>query len=95
MSLELHYNIYLEYFGFGDLSSLKLGKNLYNLRYQSQEKLFIFISNNTEYYNENWTMKGLIEFFNEYRKIYPFNWINYTINDLVVIWEIDYIDKDF
>ena len=69
---KIHYNIYTSHYGFTSLSSLKLDKNLGNLRKQAKEKLYIFISSNKEYFQEDWTMDGLIEFFEQYSKLYPF-----------------------
>ena len=61
------------------------------LKKKAHEKLYIFISKNSDQFNENWTIGGLTKFFNEYREDYPFIWTEYTINDLVIIWEIEYI----
>lgn len=89
---RLHYNIINRRYNIDSLEDLHLETNLKHLRTQSQEKLYIFISNNTEQFRESWTMDGLIEFFNEYREDYTFNWNNYTINSLVVVWEIEYAE---
>lgn len=88
----IHYNAQVPMRGFRALSSLTLDKSFRLLRAKAQDKLYILISDNKEQFGENWTMGGLKEFFNEYRKYVPFTWTNYTINSLVVVWEIDYVE---
>ncbi|MFX0132295.1 MAG: hypothetical protein ACFFDN_01485 [Candidatus Hodarchaeota archaeon] len=89
----IHYNAQVPRRAFRCLSSLTLDKSFRLLRAKAQDKLYILISENKEQFGENFTIGGLKEFFNEYRKVYPFTWTNYTINSFVVVWEIDYVDK--
>ncbi len=95
---KIHYNAISDYYGFTSLSSLKIEDDLEKrvsrfkkLRNEAHEKLYIFISSYKEYFGEEWTYEDLIEFFNEYHNYYAFNWNNYTINEVVEIWEIEYI----
>ena len=89
----IHYNAFVYNFGFRGLSHLTLDRSFRMLKLKAEDKLYILISENKEQFGENWTIGGLKEFFNEYRKFYPFTLTNYTINSLVVVWEIDYIDE--
>ncbi len=89
---RIHYNAYSQNYGLTSIANWISNTTFAEkLKKNAHEKLYIFISKSTDQFSENFTIRGLIKFFNEYREDYPFIWTKYKINDLVIIWEIEYI----
>lgn len=91
LAYNVHYNCESFNWDLERLISNLIRPNLIGIRNLAEIKLYLLISNYTEPSGENIDVNLLKNEITYYQTVFPFIWNNYTVNDMITIWELEYI----